>query len=241
MWVTQPRTACARSKCHKVSVHCGVERTSEFSIRSAWAEAWSHAAFRIGIYASAIAAVLLGIGLPIFFGYIGNKPGSLLNDPVLDAVGPVDVTWISFTVLYGMVVLAIGRAVRTPWILLRGLHAYALMMVLRMFAMYTVTLEAPLDIIPLIDPVTSNFYPGSVPFSKDLFFSGHTATIALLFCISTGKPMRSLGFLATIAIGVLVIVQHVHWTVDVLAAPLFVWLAWKGSALTLRLCGKRAV
>ena len=53
--------------------------------------------------------------------------------------------------------------------------------------------------------------------------------------------MRSLGFLATVAIGVLVIVQHVHWTVDVLAAPLFVWLAWKGSALTLRLCGKRAV
>ena len=193
------------------------------------------------MYTAALAAVLLGIGLPIFFGHIETKLGLLLNDPVLNAIGPVDVTWISFTVLYGMVVLAIGRAVRTPWILLRGLHAYALMMVLRMFAMYAVTLEAPLDIIPLIDPVTSNFYPSDVPFCKDLFFSGHTATIALLFCISTGKAMRTLGFLATIAIGVLVIVQHVHWTVDVLAAPVFVWLAWQGSRITLRLCGKRDV
>ena len=111
---------------------------------------------------------------------------------------------------------------------------------MRMVTMELVTLEPPVNIIPLVDPVTVSFYPGGVPFLKDLFFSGHTATLALMVFISRGSVARWGVAVATIAVAVLVLLQHVHWTIDVLAAPLFAWFAWRMSALSLRLCGVAA-
>ena len=182
----------------------------------------------------------IGIGLPIFFKHIDVTHGRVLNDVVLNAIGPVDFTWITFTVLYSGIVVSVGRALRAPWTIVRGLHAYAVLMLLRMVAMQLFTLEAPPDIIPLIDPVTQSFYPGAEPFLKDLFFSGHTATLALMVCISRGRAARISMIIAMCVVGSLVLVQHVHWTVDVLAAPIFVWVAWKASALTIRACGRAA-
>jgi len=207
-------------------------------IASAWRAAWRERSFRIGLVIAVMALVAFTIGLPIFFQHIDAKQGRILNDPLLSAIGPFDVTWITFTVLYATMACSIARALRDPWLILRGLFAYALMMILRVIAMEIFTLEPPPDIIPLIDPMTSIFYPNGTPFLKDLFFSGHTATLALMVCISRGRIERVTAIIATIVVGALVIVQHVHWTVDVLAAPVFVWIAWKGSVLTLRACGQ---
>ncbi len=205
-----------------------------------WREAWAQRPFRIGLLWVFLVGLPVAIGLPFFFGHIELVPGILLNDPVLRAVGPVNVSWITFAVLYTTVVLSVSWISRRPWLVLRGLHAYVAVLVMRMVTMKAFTLEPPADIIPLVDPVTSIFYPGGVPFLKDLFFSGHTATLALMFCLVHGVPARLLTAVATAAVGTLVLVQHVHWTVDVLAAPFFVWLAWAMSRLTLRACGAPA-
>ncbi len=206
-------------------------------MRTAWRSAWRERSFRVAIIAAGVAAVPIAIGLPLFFDHIGAKPGVFPPDPFIPASSPVDVTWITFTVLYGGIVFTLVRAARDPHLIVRGLHAYAILQGLRMLCMELYTLEAPLDIIPLVDPVTAVFYPGGVPFLKDLFFSGHTATLALMVCLSRGAAARWMMVAATFAVGALVIVQHVHWTVDVLAAPVFVWLAWRMSVLSLRLCG----
>lgn len=185
----------------------------------------------------AIAAVPIALGLPRFFAYIDGIAGMRPPDPLITSVGPRDVTWLTFLVLYATLVITVARALPKPWLVLRGLHAYALLMLLRVCSMRAFVLEPPMDIIPLIDPVTQSFYPGATPFLKDLFFSGHTASLALMVCLARGKWARWLTVLATALVGTLVILQHVHWTVDVLAAPVFVWLAWKGAAFTLRVCG----
>ena len=85
---------------------------------------------------------------------------------------------------------------------------YGALLLLRMLTMYLVTFEPPPGIIPLVDPVTALFYPGSEPFLKDLFFSGHTAT-PLLFALAVG-PGRGRMLLAACAavVGALVIVQQ---------------------------------
>ncbi|MEO8734366.1 MAG: phosphatase PAP2-related protein, partial [Flavobacteriales bacterium] len=112
-----------------------------------------------------------------------------------------------------------------------------LMLVLRMLAMSLLTFEPPPDIIPLIDPFTQGFYPGGTPFLKDLFFSGHTATLMIMALLAESWLIRRIAALATAAIGLLVLIQHVHWTVDVLAAIPAAWLAWQGAALVMRWLG----
>ena len=192
------------------------------------------------MFAALAAGAGLMAGVPFFFDHIGAKPGWWPPDPLIARFDPLDVTWLTFTVLYGAVVFSVVRAVPEPFLLVRGMHAYVLLQLVRMVTMELVTLEPPVDIIPLVDPVTAAFYPGGVPFLKDLFFSGHTATLALMVCISRGTVARWSMILATIVVAALVLVQHVHWSIDVLAAPIFVWLAWRLSVLSLRLCGVAA-
>lgn len=207
--------------------------------RSAWSEAWKQKGFRVAMWAGLIAGVGTAIALPLFFGRLEQTPGARPFDPVIGQTQPVDVSWITFTILYGTLMLALSMVASQPWSIVRGLHAYVLIMLLRMVSMMVFTFEPPLDIIPLIDPVTAAFYPAETPFLKDLFFSGHTATLALMVCISIRSWVRWFCVVATAGVGALVIAQHVHWTIDVLAAPLFVWLAWKASAFTLRLCAAK--
>ncbi len=190
--------------------------------------------------AALIAAILIALGLPRFFAYIDGIVGAVPPDPLIGRVGPFDVTWTTFAVLYSTIIITVSRTLSRPWAIVRGLHAYALLMGLRVITMRAFVFEAPADIIPLIDPVTQSFYPGTTPFLKDLFFSGHTATLALMVCLANGKLARTLTVLSTATVGLLVIAQHVHWTVDVLAAPVFVWLAWKGAGFTVRLCAGEA-
>ena len=119
----------------------------------------------------------------------------------------------------------IALLVRKPLRLLHMVWAYALLLVLRMCTMYLFTFEPPAGIIPLQDPVTALFYPGGVPFLKDLFFSGHTATLVLFgLAVGPGRARLALWVLAA-AVGALVMAQHVHWTVDVVAAPFFAALS----------------
>ncbi len=44
----------------------------------------------------------------------------------------------------------------------------------------------------------------------------------MAFCLEK-KTDRFIAFLAGMAVGTLVLVQHIHYTIDVLAAPLFTW------------------
>lgn len=165
----------------------------------------------------------LALVLPDFFSYIQAKPGVFPPDPVIPVLGPVDLSLPIFSVLYSVIVLAVISVVRFPVRLLQGLFAYAFLLMLRMATMTLFTLDPPPDAIALIDPVTGPFYPADVPFLKDLFFSGHTATLALMALLTPWKPLRVLAWCATLAVGAMVVAQHVHWTVDVVAAPFAAW------------------
>lgn len=194
-------------------------------------------AFRHAILVGSILGLVIIFALPRFFDWISEKPGLLLLDPVLARWGPWELSPYIFALIYGMVVLVIASVAKHPLRMLHGLYAYLLLMILRMIAMSLITLEPPIDSIPLIDPLTLAFYPGGTPFMKDLFFSGHTATLALMTALAVDRPIRILAACSTVMVGLLVMAQHVHWTVDVLAAIPATWLAWKCSGLILRSVG----
>jgi len=180
-----------------------------------------------------LAAVPIVSFLPFFFQWIGAKPGILPPDPLLDIIPPRDVSRPLFLLLYATIALCVASLVPRPVLLLRGLQAYLLLLLLRMASMALLTLEPPPEMVTLHDPVTAHFYPGREPFAKDLFFSGHTATVFLLFLVSPWRIAKGVLLAVTILVGAAVIAQHAHWTIDVLAAPFFAWLAWRGSRVTM--------
>ena len=114
--------------------------------------------------------------------------------------------------------------------LLRALWAYLLLHLLRCATLWLLPLEPPAGLVLLRDPLVDQLiYAAPAPITKDLFFSGHTATLLLLaLAVPAGWRRRAL-LAGTVAVGTLVLVQHAHYTYDVLAAPLFVALAWWGS------------
>ncbi len=174
--------------------------------------------------------------LPHFFGFIQQRPGLFIDDPLLAHVPAVDLSLPLFTVLYAAVLVGIVWLARRPSLLLRTAQAYVLLLLLRMLTMTLLTLEPPAGLVPLHDPITQVFYPATEPFNKDLFFSGHTATLFLFFLAVQGPWLRTIMASACALVGVAVLVQHVHYTIDVLAAPPFAWLAWRLSAVTARWC-----
>jgi len=197
-----------------------------------WQEVWKRPTFRYQLVAALALGVALAVGLPFYFAVIQARPGHVLPDPFLAYLPPYDVSWLTFAFIYLSIVVALGHLLPRPVALLRVLWAYGIMHLIRMATLWLVPLDPPTGLLLLHDPIVDTFfYPSAAPITKDLFFSGHTATLMLLALAVRGRTLRVALLLATLLVGFLVLVQHAHYTYDVLAAPLFAgfsyWLAGK--------------
>jgi hypothetical protein len=157
------------------------------------------------------------------------RPGATLSDPVLALLPPRDLTWLTFSLVYLGLALGVTRLATHPRALVVALEAYAVMAVLRIVAMWVTPLEPPPGMIPLHDPLVRLFGPGRL-LTKDLFFSGHTSTLFLLALAVPGRRSKMLFLLGTAAVAGCVLWQHVHYTIDVLVAPLFAWASFRVAA-----------
>ena len=104
------------------------------------------------------------------------------------------------------------------------------MVLLRIAAMAVTPLEAPPGMIPLHDPLVRLFGPGRL-LTKDLFFSGHTSTLFLLALAVPGRRWKAFFALCAAAVAFCVLAQHVHYAIDVLAAPLFAYASFRLAVL----------
>lgn len=164
--------------------------------------------------------------------WVERRPGVLLGDPVLAAIAPRDFTWLIFALIYAGLALGIGRLLVLPNALLAGVQAYAVLVMLRVATMMLTPLAAPAGMIALADPFAEHVVAGGPTLTKDLFFSGHTATLFLLFLSVPGRPLKALLLGFTAVVGVALLWQHVHYTIDVLAAPAFAYASVALSKLT---------
>lgn len=196
--------------------------------QQSWKDAFSQSRFSIRFAVTICLLILIAIIIPFFFhNVIQPKPGLQLNDPLLNSLTPRDWSPLIFYLIYAAVTATVASNLARPYSILIGLEAYAVINLVRMLTLYLVTLEAPSDIIPLVDPLMDNLAYGGEPFAKDLFFSGHTATLFLLFLVESRRALKTLLFISTLAVAGLILWQHVHYTVDVLAAPLISYAVFK--------------
>ncbi|MGI4883607.1 MAG: phosphatase PAP2-related protein [Janthinobacterium lividum] len=194
-----------------------------------WAAAWAHPGYRNRLVLALV--LIFGALVPAcapYYQLIQQRAGHHLADPVLAHLPAHNVASPIFFLMYGSCIAAVGWLLGRPQLLVRGVWAYLFLQLLRMVTIWVLPLEPPVGILPFPDPFTEHLFHAStaVPITRDLFFSGHTATVVLLALAVRGRWWRAvLGAMAT-AIGLLVLVQHVHYVYDVLGAPLFAWLAY---------------
>jgi len=115
----------------------------------------------------------------------------------------------------------------SPLLFLKCLQAYCLLVAIRIICLYLVPLDPERLMIPLDDPFVGKlFYNGSV-ITKDLFFSGHVSTMFLFFLVIPFRTLKYFFLIATILVSVFILIQHVHYTIDVIAAPFVSWVSYR--------------
>lgn len=187
-----------------------------------WKEALSDKKYKSeAVLTVAILAVVL-FSLTNFLNFIENRQGIILADPLIQHFKPVNLTWPIFGLIYISLIAALINLAKYPHQLMLILQTYSLLVIVRMAAMYLMPLNPPPDMISLNDPFVQYFGTGRL-LTKDLFFSGHTATLFLLFLFARNKILKYVFLFCTIAVGISVLLQHVHYSIDVLAAPFFAY------------------
>ena len=196
------------------------------SIREVWAEEWRDRAFRLQAVFSATALALALAELARFVRWVERRPGATLRDPLLALIEPRDVTWLTFSVLYIAIFAGVALLLRRPRDLVAALQAYAVLVVFRIAVMWATPLDPPPGMIALRDPFVQTLGTGHV-LTRDLFFSGHTSTMFLFFLAASGRLAKGLFLACTALVAACVLWQHVHYSVDVMAAPFFTWVSWR--------------
>lgn len=161
-----------------------------------------------------------------FLNYVEARKGVLLPDPLLNLFNPIDLTWLTFALIYVSLIVAIATLSRNPKRLLFAVQLYTLMVAVRILAMYLLPLQPPEKMIILNDPLVEFFGTGQT-LTKDLFFSGHTATLLILFLVSEKKIIKTVFLISTITVAIAVLLQHVHYSIDVLAAVFFTYACYR--------------
>jgi len=190
-----------------------------------WQFAWDYPAFRVKLFLGVFVMGLILFFLQDFFLFIQARNGVLLNDWVIDKLPAYDVSTYIFLILYPASGFLFWRIKGNSSMCITFLWGYIFLCLARMITISMIPLDAPKQLIHLADPFSIIFY-GTNVITKDLFFSGHTASLFLVGLCLEKKSEKAVVFAATAILGVLLLIQHVHYTADVIAAPFFSYLFW---------------
>lgn len=160
-----------------------------------------------------------------FFQFIQNRDGVIWVDSVLAVIPAKDVSLYIFLILYSVIGYLFWKVRANCRIGIIALWGYIFLCMGRMISIGLVALDPPIGLIELSDPFSVIFY-GDQVITKDLFFSGHTATVVLIGLCLEDRREKYLVFSAAAILGGLLLVQHIHYTADVLVAPFFSYLFW---------------
>lgn len=189
-----------------------------------WRIAWSIPGFSTRLLVAVIVFIAILIAFPYFFSFIESRKGYRIEDPVLDLIPAMDFSPVTFAIIWLVSLWFMIRMIQQPSIAIIGIIAIDLIFLTRMVTILLFPLEPPPGLVELKDPISNYFYGEEHAFiTRDLFFSGHTSTQIMIGLILPEKKEKWLAFAGATTVAVLVLVQHIHYTIDVLGALLFTW------------------
>ncbi len=200
---------------------------SFFTFKGNWKEAWLFPSFRTQTIFTLTFLAFLGVFITPFFAYIQSAPGFVINDPILNRLPVQDFSVSIFLLIYSVIILTVVNISTYPIIFLKCIQAYCLLVTIRIFCLYMVPLNPEGLMIPLNDPFVGRlFYNGTV-ITKDLFFSGHVSTMFLFFLVIPFRSLKYYFLTATILVSIFILIQHVHYSIDVMAAPFVSYVSYR--------------
>lgn len=200
----------------KLKVDVYLKKFQKF--KAVWLSELNTKGFKIRFFVTLFFLSIVLMSLARFLSVNEHFPGFIFNDPFLNLFSAVDVTWLIFGLIYIGLIIAVGVLAFHPQQLIIALQSYTLIAAIRLITIFFLPLDAPPGIIPLKDPFVEFFGSGNI-LLRDLFFSGHTATMFLFFLTSPGKKLKTIFLICTVLIAICVLAQHVHYTIDVVIAP----------------------
>jgi hypothetical protein len=189
-------------------------------ITHSWSKTWQKKPFKIALISGFLILCIISYFLNHFFQAIEVREGREIHDLLLIHLPAKDCSELIFILIWSCIGLATIRFISNPMLFIVFLWSYVALCLTRILTIALVPLNAPAGLIPLRDPLSNYFY-GQVFITKDLFYSGHTATLFLIYLCLERKNDKRFVLLSTGIVGVLLLVQHVHYSMDVLAAPFF--------------------
>lgn len=194
-----------------------------------WKEAWGDRGFSAAFCLTLAYLIGMLVFLSRFLPYIDQRQGVVLRDPLLARIPSFDLSLPLFSVIYASSLLVIIHLINKPGPLLRGLIALALVYTVRIVTLYFVPLDPPVGCIPLADPFILHLAYGNVLVTRDLFFSGHTACMLTLALSVRNRTLKRTLFTALALVIVMLLVQHAHYTIDILGALVVTPICWRAS------------
>ncbi|MFT5780278.1 MAG: hypothetical protein ACI837_003239 [Crocinitomicaceae bacterium] len=173
--------------------------------------------------------LLVAFGFTFFLHFHETRADALnwkFDDPVFKLLPIADVSIAIFSITYGAMFIYALSNFRIPHFLSRAFLGYGILLIFRTGTLALVPLKEPDTIVFLDDPFLNYFiYTGENNadlINADLFFSGHTALLFLLFFLTKKKLLY---LVLGIILAILLMIQRVHYSIDILGAIPFAYLS----------------
>jgi hypothetical protein len=198
----------------------------EQSIEINWTAAWQDSRFRWQLILAIAVFAIFPWKADDYFQWIQQRDGIVMKDVILANIPAKNVSTPIFAIIYLSVIYLIVRIIRQPKQFLWFAWAFNLETIMRFASIYWVALNPPEGLVDLHDPIAELFiYGENLAITKDLFFSGHTATMVFVCYFLPLAKERKIAIALTSVLVILLMVQHVHYSLDILAAPIATWVA----------------
>ena len=160
--------------------------------------------------------------------YVESRKGIQLTDELLYFLPSYDFSVPVFILLYTSLTLVVLSHLDKPNVILRIVEMHFFVAIVRQLCILLIALEPPAGLIVLRDVFLENtVYPRQSPLTKDLFFSGHAASIWLYYLCAERKTIKHIMIGSTVIMSLMILSMRVHYTYDVYGAILITTFLYK--------------
>jgi hypothetical protein len=205
-------------------------------LKQSWKAAFTDRNFTLKLIGALAVFLIFPFKADDYFQWIQLREGIQWNDPLLNFLPALNVSYPIFGIIYFSVIYLLYRLLQDPKKFLWFAWAFNIETAFRFLSIYLVALNPPTGLVDLHDPLAEIFiYGENMAITKDLFFSGHTATMVFVCYFLPTARERRIAIGLSIILVTLLLIQHVHYSLDIAAAPVFtlaaIWIVKKAGII----------